>query len=290
MLLSLIFITGLGLIFAGCFRDWRRWRLWKFIRRNHDGDIVPGDFALSAGQTITLTLNNATFENPVCTAFLLGIEPDTLRLRTEHDPNLRSDSPTVKTLSELKPGTVLTAEVVGRDGLYRFSSLVRQVVKGSNYAGERLIVLPRPPFLARVQRRQHFRAPFVMPATFFLVSSEKFLSEKSASQIADAIPLHGTLLDLSAGGFCADLGSPMGTHETSELLARLGTGTFLRVRLPIPAFHEPLLARIVCAVRGVQRGGLSVRVACEFLTMEGWQREGIISHLFRLQREQRRAS
>lgn len=281
MILLIAFLVGIALIFSGTWKNGEQWRFLKRLGKNQSGLVSAERNPLTVGQAVSLALESeGEIQSQV--AFITGIEKGNLFLRTENNPTLRPESQEVRACRALQPGAKVTIEAAGQDALFRFSTLITQVTTGKSYAGERLLVLPLPSSFQKVQRRKHFRAPFVTPATFAVVPQDH--------PSADAIPVHGTLLDLSEGGFRADLGFALGVEEKEALLQSLQSGVFLRVRLPIALFTEPLWAKIVVAESGVQRGGLSVRVACEFLQMEGWQREFIASHLFQLQRERLKAS
>ena len=282
MILLIAFLVGIALIFSGAWKNGIRWRVLKRFGRNQSHSVSAEGNLLTVGQAVSLTLEGGEGETHSQVAFVTRVEKGNLFLRTENNPTLRPESQEVQTCRALQPGAKVTIEAAGQNALFRFSSSITQVTTGKSYAGERLLVLPLPLSFQKVQRRKHFRAAFVTPATFAIVPQDR--------PSADAIPVHGTLLDLSEGGFRADLGSALGVEEKEALLQSLQSGVFLRVRLPIALFTEPLWAKIIVAESGVQRGGLSVRVACEFLPMEGWQREFIASHLFQLQRERLRAS
>jgi hypothetical protein len=94
------------------------------------------------------------------------------------------------------------------------------------------------------------------------------------------------LLNLSGGGFCAELGPIASLHEVDRLLEELRTERSLRSHFRLPGLSGTILvARVRVAERTALSGGIGVRVACEFVELPSWERELVIQQVFRVQKE-----
>jgi c-di-GMP-binding flagellar brake protein YcgR len=119
------------------------------------------------------------------------------------------------------------------------------------------------------------------------LSGRPLLQNLSSARLR--LPQHATLLDLSGGGLRAEIGAAMGVREAAEMCDAFPTDTLIKVRLPFCTLSDtPMLARIRSVEKIAARGGLGIRLACEFLPMAPWEQEIIIHEVFLAQREQMR--
>gem|GEM_PF-6080360 len=169
-------------------------------------------------------------------------------------------------------GNTLTMRVTGAQSLYRFASAVLDSREDAERPAKRLLVIALPTEITILQRRSSPRQSLTVPATLELAENRS------------ALPQHGTIKDISVGGLRAELGSVVTVSEATQLVETYKTGTLLRIRLPLPLIpSEGLLARVCSCERTAQRGGLGVRIACEFLPMPNFDADLVISQLFRTQ-------
>lgn len=169
-------------------------------------------------------------------------------------------------------GEVLIVEVTGRHALYQFKATVRDSREDAERPAKCLIVIARPTEIRSYQRRRSPRSQVPVPATFEL------------AECRSKLPQHGTIKDISVGGLRAEIGSMVTVSEASQLVATYKTGTLLRIRLPLPLIPgEGIFARVCSCERTAQRGGLGVRLACEFLPMPDFDPDLLVNHLFRTQ-------
>lgn len=169
-------------------------------------------------------------------------------------------------------GDPLTARVTGTQSLYQFASSVLDSREDAERPAKRLLVIALPAEITTLQRRRSPRQLLTVPATLELAENRS------------ALPQHGTIKDISAGGLRAELGSVVTVSEATRLVETYKAGTLLRIRLPLPLIpSEGILARVCSCERTAQRGGLGVRIACEFLPMPNFDADLVISQLFRTQ-------
>jgi c-di-GMP-binding flagellar brake protein YcgR len=194
------------------------------------------------------------------------------------------------------PGGSLLVTLPVEGGQLCFETQVLDVRTAEASNGRRLLTLARPFWLARIQRRQHVRTELYLPATFQRLAAleaetnTELPSAEKSVQVREAPPLHGTVLDLSAGGLRADVGDVLGAEEAEGVVTKFAPNTILRVRLPIPTLSGSLLlVRVRACERTARRGGIGVRLACEFLPMPSWDQESLVAHVFQTQRKQRQA-
>ena len=256
--------AGTGMVGVGFFRDLTRFRQWRRARAEQEGEIVYTERALRVGQVVQIGEADSVKRN----ATLCAVDKKTLRLRIERQTILTKDAAP-------PAGAILRLSVTGDGAVYRFDAPVIDIVSRPTGNGDTLITVKCPAWMTRVQRRRHVRVPLSLPATFEFA--------RPTNRITECMTRHGVVLDLSAGGLCADLGGPMGLLDSTELLALLPTDTILRTRLPIPALTEPLLVRVRLSDRVAVQGGLGVRIACEFLPMPPWEQDLIAQYIFRHQ-------
>ena len=263
--------AGAGLACFGLLRDWTRFRQWRRVRgQGQEGDIVLGDRALKVGQTAQI--RDAAYPDILRDATICSLEKRTLRLRLERQPlPAKTEAP--------KRGAILSLTVAADGAVFRFDAPVVDIAPCAAERGDCLVTVKRPTWLTRIQRRHHVRIPIALPATFEFAHPTNRLTERTAQ--------HGIVVDLSGGGLCADIGGALGALDSEELLEALTPDTILRARLPIPALTDPLLVRVCLSERVAVRGGLGVRVACEFLPLPPWEQDLIVQHIFRHQTEQR---
>ena len=260
--------AGAGLAGYGLLRDGARFRQWQRLRAAQEGEIVFSHRALKVGQAVEFS--DAASPDVLRRATICAIEKRILQLRLERPPlQTKTDAP--------KRGATLRLTVAGEGAIFRLEVPVLDVAACAEKRGDCLLTVKRPTWLARIQRRNHVRIPIALPAAFEFAHPTNRLTERTAQ--------HGTIIDLSGGGLCADIGGALGLRDSAELLALLKPDTILRARLPIPALASPPLVRICLSERVAVRGGLGVRVACEFLPMPSWEQDLIIQHIFRHQME-----
>ena len=263
--------AGAGLTCFGLLRDWARFRQWRRLQAEQEGEIVFSDRALKVGQAAEI--RDAAHPDAMRHATICAIDKRSLRLRLEFQPlSSRLEAP--------KRGAILRLAIAGENEIFRMEAPVVDVSACAEKRGDCLLTLKRPTWLTRIQRRNHVRIPIMLPAAFEFAHPANRLTERTAQ--------HGTIVDLSAGGLCADIGGGLGLRDSAELLALLQPDTILRARLPIPALPDAPLVRVRLSERVAVRGGLGVRVACEFLPMPPWEQDLIAQHIFRHQREQKR--
>jgi hypothetical protein len=90
--------------------------------------------------------------------------------------------------------------------------------------------------------------------------------------------------DLSIGGFSAQVGGVLGVETLNKLMSRLEKGTCIRVRLDLPPFTAPVIARVQACERITVRGGLSLRVRCAFLSLNLHEEEALARSLAHAQK------
>jgi hypothetical protein len=288
-----VLIAGAGLSGIGLWRSVVRFRQWKRASSGLEGEIMLGDQALRAGQPVAFYPDDPeqSRSEALC-GQIREIQRKTLILTLDAMPAEPRRAAFADTLRPGSPlGVTAVVIVTGETALYRFSARVVDVRADSTRPGSLRLTLSRPLWLARIQRRQHVRVAMPIPATFERVGESfpetgPLVPAKSASA-APSLPLHAAILDLSGGGLRAEVGRAMGAREAALLVEAFVPGTLVSVRLPLPALSDAvLLARVRTCERTAVRGGLGVRLACQFLPMPHWEQEMLIHHIFRAQNEQ----
>ena len=107
-------------------------------------------------------------------------------------------------------GSSVLVEVTGKDAIYRFEAPVQDNQLLPTSLPERLLTLPRPRWLHRQQRRKHPRTPLQAPICLHSLEGETYL-----------LPVHGTVEDLSVGGFSAQVGGVLGVEPLNKMMSRL---------------------------------------------------------------------
>jgi c-di-GMP-binding flagellar brake protein YcgR len=281
-----LLLTGLALVCGDLWRSAMRFREWRCLRAEHEGEIVLGDAIVQAGQVVSLRplqSGSRPTEGTLLPAYVASVEKKLLTLALEpasgSDPRGLQRNAVIGTIPAWPLlGTLTHITLIGEDALYRFCAPVRDVRVDTRKPGQRLLVVERPTWMARIQRRQHVRAPIHLPVAF------ERTGEESRDRPHTALP--GTVIELSAGGFQANMAGVHSLHEADMLLRTFPPGTVLRVRLASPGLAEtPLLARVRLSGKAVVRGGIGVRVACEFLPMASWEQDLLVQYVFRAQRD-----
>ena len=77
-----VLTMGAGLVCLGLFRDTRRFRQWRRIRAEQEGEIVLGDRALRVGQAVQISTGDDKRFATIC-----ALDKRILRLRLEHQPS-----------------------------------------------------------------------------------------------------------------------------------------------------------------------------------------------------------
>lgn len=234
-----------------------------------EGDLIVGDHPLRPDQEARILPIREPRNEALPFARIGYLETVGKRVLTLH-----LEPPQDHYIENMFPvGSSLLVEVTGEDAIYRFESRVLDNQLLPTNLPERLLTLPRPHWLHREQRRKHPRTPLQLPLSLHTIENGIY-----------ALPVHGTLEDLSVGGFAAQVGGILGVEALRKLQARLEQGACLRVRLDIPAFSSPVLARIQVCERVTVRGGLSLRVRCAFLSLNLYEEEALVKYLARFQR------
>ena len=167
----------------------------------------------------------------------------------------------------------LAVTVTGKQAVYRFKGQILDLREDTERPNKCLLVIALPTTVTSLQRRRSARQSLTVPATLILAENH-----------ADALPQHATIREMSAGGLQADVGKAISVSEATRLMETYQAGTLLHIRLPLPLIPgEGILARVRSCERTAQRGGLGVRIACEFLPMPDFDADLLITHLFRTQ-------
>ncbi|MCS6776366.1 MAG: PilZ domain-containing protein [Chloroherpetonaceae bacterium] len=292
--LILWMLLSLGTLCSGAslYRCYLRCAHWHRLRQWHRGAIVPADDVLQIGQQITLFPQfSQDIEAPEpLSGRIAWIDRGTLAVRALNSARIASSSSREE--MDLKRGATVLACIATETGQYRFTATVQDVRAQPAGTATSEVCLSRPFWMARVQRRQHPRIRWSMPVTLQPIRAiarpcHRYPGDARSLDVCIAPPRHAVLVDLSAGGLCADLDTSGGAAEAATLVQCYAPDTILKVRLPLalPSGH-PLLARVLTVRRIARRGGLGVRVTCEFLSTPSADQEALIAHLFSAQREQ----
>lgn len=161
-----------------------------------------------------------------------------------------------------RAGSPIEVTVIGRSAAYRFLSIVRGFREGP---GASAIVLARPPWVEKIQRREYFRVPIEAPTS---------VTARGPGQ-AQPITMACTIKDLSAGGVRLVCPAP------------LPTDTFLAIRVPTSAES---VTRFEARVRscGAECGSTDrFVIGCEFDRMDEDTRNRLVNYCFDLERSAR---
>jgi c-di-GMP-binding flagellar brake protein YcgR len=285
-------IAGAALAGFGLLRSIVRWRDWKCADRYDDSEVVFGDIELEVGQSASIAPSERTLagDSPGdISATITALSRKQCVLLLERETDL-VDSYAESCGARPLIGETVIVSVTGKTALYRFTSRVRdiRVIYKPDGGVDHSLVVSRPIWLSRVQRRQHARVDLKLPVTFERVWSQfsEGSSPTSTQPLQTGTPMHGSVHNLSGGGLRAQIGGILGLQELDHLLKLFAPETTVRLRLPWSALPEnALLARVRTCERAASRGGLTLQVTCEFLPMPAWEQELVISYVFRLQRE-----
>ncbi len=268
---------GAALVSVSLIKNNHRFRQWKTVQDWHAGEIVLADRLLAPGQSVHISDDGMVpGESPLLEASLRAVEKRTLLLGLEL-PGESLDAPGSRAAGEWPMvGSSVSVALAGSTALYQFIAPIKDLRRDPECPSQWLMTVPRPLWLARVQRRKHVRASVDMPATF----------EAAGTMKTPIPPLHGMLVDLSGGGLRARVGHAMRPGECARLIDAFESGTVVRVRIPVPALTDSsLLARVRVSERIAVLGGLGLQIACEFLPMPPWEHDLLVQHIFRAQRE-----
>lgn len=266
---------GAALVSISLIKSTGRFRQWKNVQDWHAGEIVLADRQLTPGQIAQVFEEGLPpGESAGYAATLATIEKRTVTLALERDSAGEREVEAQCGWPVL--GSSVAIAFPGATALYQFVAQVRDLRRDPECPAQWLLTVPRPVWLARVQRRKHVRASIDMPATF----------EAAGPDSSSRPPLHGILIDLSGGGLRARVGNVMRPGECASLIDAFEPGTVVNVRIPVPALsNSPLLARVRSSQRIAVLGGLGLQLACEFLPMPSWEQELLVQHIFRAQRD-----
>jgi c-di-GMP-binding flagellar brake protein YcgR len=162
----------------------------------------------------------------------------------------------------LKAGTPAIVMVTGETAAFRFHTGLRQ---GRQSNTEGALLVERPQWLEKIQRRAYFRVPVALPAVLSLPDGETFHVYQ------------GTLSDLSAGGFRMAIAIP------------LEAGLHVRLRVADEALSGfSFDARVICVNASPFGKGGRCAVQCEFLYVTEELRDRLVAYCFDLQRAARK--
>jgi c-di-GMP-binding flagellar brake protein YcgR len=269
---------------VGLWRDIDRFRQWRSVRKDHDSEIVLGDRAMQIGQMAILTAANRAncprFDGTLVT-HVESIGLHSIRLLVASGGEEDQLWPPV--------GATVRVTFPSSDALYRCSLLVSGHKPPSEESDFRRLTVSRPAWLARVQRRKHFRMPIRMRAGIERVTMLTSVGERLLRQTASAEELpprrwQFDLINISAGGVLGTI--PCGPDAEGETFEAVEPGALVRVSLAIPGLAEtPLVARILTrkSINGTE--GASIRLACEFMPMASWEQDLLVQFIFSAQRK-----
>jgi c-di-GMP-binding flagellar brake protein YcgR len=155
-------------------------------------------------------------------------------------------------------GTPLQVTLTSSAAAYRFHTCVidHRVVDGNP-----LLVVIRPPWLERVQRRRFFRTPCEMPSLYAPTPAED-----------GELPAYRCMIyDLSAAGMC--LGSPI----------PMEVGRRMRVRVPMPGKAELPVEMTVVRQTGAREMSLPHTLHCEYLRLPEETRDALAKRCFEIE-------
>jgi c-di-GMP-binding flagellar brake protein YcgR len=155
-------------------------------------------------------------------------------------------------------GAPLQVMLTSPTAAYRFHSYV---VDHRADDGRLIIIVSRPPWLERVQRRRNFRIPCELPAILAPVPA----------QIAENPCYRCTIYDLSATGM--SLGTPI----------EFDTGRVLRVPIPIPEGGEMPVEMKVVRISGARCTELPYTLHCEFASLPDESRNELMRQCFEME-------
>ena len=252
---------------------------WQRSRAEDEGETVLLEHQIQPGQSVALRAGEKTDALPV-QGTIVSVNKRTILLTLENEAagSARASAWTGRV------GETVTLTVTGSRALFQFRTTMRDVRPAPARPETWCVEVARPLWMARMQRRRHARIPLQATAEFEHAEPSSGLSSSASRRPFDRLPFLGRVSSLSGCGLSAEVCGVFGANEAAQMLAGLPPDTILRVRLPMPAL-SPLLARVCRSERMVVRGGLGIRLACEFLPMPDWEQELLISQLFRIQRE-----
>jgi c-di-GMP-binding flagellar brake protein YcgR len=266
---------------VGLWRDLDRFRQWRSLRHDHDSEVVLGDRAMQIGQMALLTAANRAncprFEGTLVT-HVDSIGFHSIRLAVASGGDADPEWPPV--------GATVRVTFPSSDALYRCSLIVVSNRPSADEPDERQIVVSRPAWLARVQRRKHFRMPIRMRAavervTMLSSAGEQLLRQASTPEEAPQRRWPFDLVNISAGGVLGKI--PCELEDEEKAFEAGEPGAVVRVILPIPGLAEtPLLARVLTRKR---IDSAAVQLACEFMPMASWEQDLLVQFMFSEQRK-----
>jgi len=283
--------AGFLLSLIGLRHSSERFWHWRRVRQIHAGEIIAAEGALEVGQEAALlpaSLPVDATENALYSASIVEVGKQIV---------LRLEREVIETLAQvdaLRPtpgalaGVPLAVQIRGASALYRFEALVCRV--DSDKTGQKthcLVTLKRPLWLARIQRRNYLRTQLTLPVDFQL------MTETAGGKLACAgcAPVSGTLIDLSGGGLCANVGSGAAPSGAAAMMRNYPPGSILLVRHSLPLLSQtPLYVRVLKRDTVIVRGGLGMQIACAFLPMKSWEQDILVQQVFRAHREQLRSA
>ncbi len=279
-------IAGGALSLAGLARSYERFWHWRQARALYHGEMIAAAERLKRGQEISVSSHTQ------CTghenhrrllARVTDVSGRSLTLALDESPDLplTMREGGVPLPPWMKLGATVDGIFTNEDARYRFETTIQDArAVGCHW----LLTLAVPRWLEREQRRRYFRVALSLPATFECTDGYQCGANRT---IAAPPPQHGALINLSAGGLCADLMCGESPIRAAQLMEQFTPDSILRVRLPIAALSsQSVLVRVRQCNTVIVRGGLGVRIACVFLSMPSWEQELIAQKVHAVQSEQ----
>ncbi|HLJ54589.1 MAG TPA: PilZ domain-containing protein [Chthonomonadaceae bacterium] len=275
-------LAGAGLSGFGLLRSLARYRYFGPDGRA-DGEVVIGDRDLCPRQGLTVERDpgNGDAAGAAWQGSVLEITAGHLVIDIEWHVG-----PVVCCADQrFLRGDRISVNVNGSAAVYRFSGTIQDTLRTPS--GQR-IYLARPATITRLQRRRHHRVALEMPATFRAIEPGALNAAGPASHCAAGDVLHGTVRDLSGGGLRADVGGPLGLREIDSLLRTFAPARAVSVRLACDDLEGgALLGRVCSSTRAAMHGGLTVRIALEFMPMASREHEAVLRQVAGQRRKSR---
>lgn len=250
----------------------------------HTGETVRTEDRLQVGQSVKLAIGAQPLTGKDLTAQITALNAHQMTLSVEMPPSSRLFGANEAATSPVGfLGQPVKASVVSANNLYRFETAIVDSRLSSLDPRDRLIVVQRPTWLTRVQRRRYTRVRMQLPATIRHVRAPRdtvYVNAPDSPEEQDWLrrPLHVTVANLSGNGVCLQVERSLSVVKADLLMDVFAPGTILEVRLPVPIQSEMALpARVHAIQRIVIRGGLGIAITCEFLPMEATARESLLN-------------
>jgi c-di-GMP-binding flagellar brake protein YcgR len=237
------------LIGGRVYRQWDTARLREFAAQRDAELVSPNQFLEGAPAAIQVPSGTGLWSG---SSVVRAIEKRWITLTAPSEDSER-----------LVVSMPVAVTIQGESALFRFQSRIadRKVVDGVP-----TLVVAKPVWMEKVQRREYFRIGVHLPTALTLRGAENGES------------VRGTIDNLSAGGF------RIAVNE------KLQDGAVFRVRIPAEALSGYTFdARVIRCTAARDFGPLRYRAHCEFLHLTEDNRSLIVSYCFDVQREMRQS-